>query len=232
MLFAYLSVVKDVGRNDLAALIDSSQEVAKKSLEKAAECVRCLEEDMAKARKSFLLTPWLRPWWKKLFTLPAVDLRKKAVGGIIYIIVISANHHQHNVTSCLHHQHPDLKGLKFIAKGGGGGGGGGVGGAGWHEVEKQFDVLTTSTDGWLHRSLFGKCIVSFRKCLDNYGLNLFSCLYVGMSKESEACWLRTVFDMVDKDADGRITKEEIKEAKEYAALIMEELDPEVIGFIM
>ncbi|XLU61213.1 hypothetical protein S245_020422, partial [Arachis hypogaea] len=207
-------------------------EVAKKSLEKAAECVRCLEEDMAKARKSFLLTPWLRPWWKKLFTLPAVDLRKKAVGGIIYIIVISANHHQHNVTSCLHHQHPDLKGLKFIAKGGGGGGGGGVGGAGWHEVEKQFDVLTTSTDGWLHRSLFGKCIVSFRKCLDNYGLNLFSCLYVGMSKESEACWLRTVFDMVDKDADGRITKEEIKEAKEYAALIMEELDPEVIGFIM
>ncbi|QHO57876.1 uncharacterized protein DS421_3g85970 [Arachis hypogaea] len=61
--------------------------------------------------------------------------------------------------------------------------------------------------------------------------------------------LRTVFDMVDKDADGRITKEEIKEticlsattnkpssiqqqAKEYTALIMEELDPEEIGFIM
>ncbi|KAL4293697.1 hypothetical protein S83_062924 [Arachis hypogaea] len=44
------TVVKDVGRNDLAALIDSSQEVAKKSLEKAAERVRCLEEDMAKAR--------------------------------------------------------------------------------------------------------------------------------------------------------------------------------------
>ncbi|RYR66906.1 hypothetical protein Ahy_A03g013078 [Arachis hypogaea] len=54
---------------------------------------------------------------------------------------------------------------------------------------------------------------------------------------------------VDKDADGRITKEEIKEticlsattnkpssiqqqAKEYTALIMEELDPEEIGFIM
>ncbi|XLT87740.1 hypothetical protein HN873_009493 [Arachis hypogaea] len=47
--------VKDVGRNDLAALIDSSQEVAKKSLEKAAECVRCLEEDMAKARPSALV---------------------------------------------------------------------------------------------------------------------------------------------------------------------------------
>ncbi|RYR49268.1 hypothetical protein Ahy_A07g035649 [Arachis hypogaea] len=54
---------------------------------------------------------------------------------------------------------------------------------------------------------------------------------------------------VDKDADGRITEEEIKEiiclsattnklsniqqqAKEYAALIMEELDPEETGFIM
>ncbi|XLT29015.1 hypothetical protein HN873_060307 [Arachis hypogaea] len=91
MLFAYLLVVKDVGRNDLATLIDSSQEVAKKSLEKVAECVRCLEEDMAKARKSFLLTPWLRPWWKKLFTFPTVDLRKKAIGGIIYIRVISAS---------------------------------------------------------------------------------------------------------------------------------------------
>ncbi|XLR65548.1 hypothetical protein S83_016220, partial [Arachis hypogaea] len=154
----------------------------------------------------------------------------------------------------------------FIAKGGGGGGGGSVGGAGWHEVEKQFDVLTTSTNGWLHRSLFGKCI--------------------RMSKESEACWHifyslsrrkdihgdsiskaqlkdfwdqisdqsfdsrhRTVFDMVDKDADGKITEEEIKEiiylsattnkpsniqqqAEEYAALIMEELDREETGFIM
>ncbi|XLU23461.1 hypothetical protein S245_059527, partial [Arachis hypogaea] len=54
---------------------------------------------------------------------------------------------------------------------------------------------------------------------------------------------------VDKDADGRITKEEIKEsiclsattnklsniqqqAEEYAALIMEELDPEETKFIM
>ncbi|XP_052118984.1 respiratory burst oxidase homolog protein D-like [Arachis duranensis] len=70
-----------------------------------------------------------------------------------------------------------------------------------------------------------------------------------ISDQSFDSRLRTVFDMVDKDADGRITKEEIKEticlsattnklsniqqqAKEYAALIMEELDPEEIGFIM
>ncbi|QHN96466.1 Glyceraldehyde-3-phosphate dehydrogenase B [Arachis hypogaea] len=70
-----------------------------------------------------------------------------------------------------------------------------------------------------------------------------------ISDQSFDSRLRTVFDMVDKDADGRITKEEIKEiiclsattnklsniqqqAKEYAALIMEELDPEETGFIM
>lgn len=43
-----------------------------------------------------------------------------------------------------------LKGLKFISKT--------DGGAGWAEVEKQFEILTASTDGYLHRSLFAKCI--------------------------------------------------------------------------
>ncbi|QHN82366.1 uncharacterized protein DS421_20g695190 [Arachis hypogaea] len=183
--------VKDVGRNDLAALIDSSQEVAKKSLEKAAECVRCLEEDMAKARKNmnFGFDATLRNWW--------------------------------------------------------------------HEVEKQFDVLTTSTDGWLHRSLFGKCIVSeIRTCSERRDIHGDSInkaqlkdFWDQISDQSFDSRLRTVFDMVDKDADGRITEEEIKEiiclsattnklsniqqqAKEYAALIMEELDPKETGFIM
>ena len=44
-----------------------------------------------------------------------------------------------------------LKGLKFITKTD-------AGGAGWADVEKQFEILTASTDGYLHRSLFGKCI--------------------------------------------------------------------------
>ncbi|XP_047269783.1 respiratory burst oxidase homolog protein D isoform X2 [Capsicum annuum] len=61
--------------------------------------------------------------------------------------------------------------------------------------------------------------------------------------------LQTFFDMVDKDADGRLTEEEVKEiislsasanklsniqkqAEEYAALIMEELDPDNMGYIM
>ncbi|QHO27785.1 uncharacterized protein DS421_7g211030 [Arachis hypogaea] len=70
-----------------------------------------------------------------------------------------------------------------------------------------------------------------------------------ISDQSFDSRLRTVFDMVDKDADGRITEEEIKEiiclsattnklsniqqqTEEYAALIVEELDPEETGFIM
>ncbi|PHT50451.1 Respiratory burst oxidase -like protein C [Capsicum baccatum] len=68
--------------------------------------------------------------------------------------------------------------------------------------------------------------------------------------------LQTLFDMVDKNADGRLTEEEVREnlslllkiislsasanklsniqkqAEEYAALIMEELDPDNMGYIM
>ncbi|XWS57509.1 hypothetical protein CRYUN_Cryun09bG0180300 [Craigia yunnanensis] len=60
--------------------------------------------------------------------------------------------------------------------------------------------------------------------------------------------LQTFFDMVDKNADGRITEEDVKEiialsasvnklskiqecAEEYAALIMEELDKDNLGYI-
>ncbi|XLT02219.1 hypothetical protein HN51_051570 [Arachis hypogaea] len=196
-----LSIVKDVGRNDLAALIDSSQEVAKKSLEKAAECVRCLEEDMAKARER-------------------VELQEFSLGSCPPSV--------------------GLQGMRWST-------------IGWHEVEKQFDVLTSSTDGWLHRSLFGKCIVFVKLRRDIHGDSIKKAqlkdFWDQISDQSFDSRLRTVFDMVDKDADGRITEEEIKEiiclsattnklsniqqqAKEYAALIMEELDPEETGFIM
>ncbi|KAF5962038.1 hypothetical protein HYC85_003247 [Camellia sinensis] len=70
-----------------------------------------------------------------------------------------------------------------------------------------------------------------------------------ISDQSFDSRLQTFFDMVDKDADGRITGEEVKEiitlsasanklsniqkqADEYAALIMEELDPDNAGYIM
>jgi respiratory burst oxidase len=70
-----------------------------------------------------------------------------------------------------------------------------------------------------------------------------------ISDESFDAKLQVFFDMVDKDEDGRVTEEEVaeiislsasanklsniqKQAKEYAALIMEELDPDNAGFIM
>ncbi|KAH9328658.1 hypothetical protein KI387_000766 [Taxus chinensis] len=69
-----------------------------------------------------------------------------------------------------------------------------------------------------------------------------------ISDQSFDSRLQTFFDMVDKNADGRITEEEVREvimvsasanklsklkeqAEEYAALIMEELDPDNLGYI-
>ncbi|CAL0335128.1 unnamed protein product [Lupinus luteus] len=49
-----LAAVAEVGRNNLKASIDSSQEAAKKSLEKAGERVRCLEDDLAKSRSEII----------------------------------------------------------------------------------------------------------------------------------------------------------------------------------
>ncbi|KAK4764169.1 hypothetical protein SAY87_013607 [Trapa incisa] len=156
-----------------------------------------------------------------------------------------------------------LKGLRFIASTTGGG----SGASGWPAVEERFDQLTVSTDGLLHCSLFGECI-GMNKESKEFANELFRALarkwnisgdsidkdqlrkfWDHISDESFDSRLRTFFDMVDKDADGRITKEEVteiinvsasanklnniqKQAKEYAALIMEELDPDNAGYIM
>lgn len=151
-----------------------------------------------------------------------------------------------------------LKGLKFISKT--------DGGAGWAAVEKRFDEITASTDGLLPRSRFCECIGM--KESKEFAGELFNALarkrniqcdsiskdelkefWEQISNQSFDSRLQTFFDMVDKDADGRITEEEIREiitlsasanklsniqkqAEEYAALIMEELDPENHGYIM
>ncbi|XP_020233487.1 respiratory burst oxidase homolog protein C [Cajanus cajan] len=152
-----------------------------------------------------------------------------------------------------------LTGLKFISKT--------DGVAGWGEVEKRFHKLTATTDGYLPRALFAQCL-GLNKESEAYAEKLFDtlarqrCIQGGsinkiqlrefwdhISDESFDTRLKTFFDMVDKDADGRITEEEIKEiiclsatanklsniqkqAEEYAALIMEELDPDDTGYIM
>ncbi|OIV95099.1 hypothetical protein TanjilG_21489 [Lupinus angustifolius] len=93
---------------------------------------------------------------------------------------------------------------------------------GWSQVKKLFHDL--ALDDKLHRNKFGECIGKGHK--------------VKLS----------VKDMVDKNADGRITVEEVKEiitlsasannlskiqeqAGEYATFIMEEFDRDKLGFI-
>ncbi|KAH8522353.1 hypothetical protein H0E87_003106 [Populus deltoides] len=151
-----------------------------------------------------------------------------------------------------------LKGLKFITA---------KTGNGWPAVEKRFQELTASTNGLLPCSLFGECI-GMNKDSKEFANELFRALarrhntngdsinkaqlrqfWDQIADESFDSRLQTFFDMVDKDADGRITEEEVleiislsasanklsniqKQAKEYAALIMEELDPDNVGYIM
>ncbi|OMO75136.1 Calcium-binding EF-hand [Corchorus olitorius] len=153
-----------------------------------------------------------------------------------------------------------LKGFKFIATKTG------ASGNGWSSVEKRFNDLTASTNGLLHRSQFGECIGMNQS--KEFAGELFQALarrhnvtgdlinktqlklfWDQISDESFDSRLQTFFDMVDKDADGRITEEEVREiislsasanklnniqkqAEEYAALIMEELDPDNAGYIM
>ncbi|KAH9770380.1 respiratory burst oxidase [Citrus sinensis] len=152
-----------------------------------------------------------------------------------------------------------LKGLKFISKT--------DGGAGWANVEKRFDEITASTNGVLPRARFGECI-GMNKDSKDFAVELFDALtrrrniqgdtitkdqlrefWDQISDQSFDSRLQTFFDMVDKDADGRITEDEVREiislsasanklsniqkqAEEYAALIMEELDPDHLGCIM
>ncbi|TYJ25472.1 hypothetical protein E1A91_A07G052300v1 [Gossypium mustelinum] len=150
-----------------------------------------------------------------------------------------------------------LTGLKFISKT--------DGGHGWAAVEKRFDEITGSNNGYLPRSQFGECIgmeskefagllfdaLARRQNLHGDSIDKVHLKYFWdqISNQSFDARLQTFFDMVDKDADGRITEEEVKEiislsasanklsniqkqAEEYAALIMEELDPDNLGYIM
>ncbi|XP_075639508.1 respiratory burst oxidase homolog protein A [Castanea sativa] len=134
---------------------------------------------------------------------------------------------------------------------------------GWNQVQTKFNDL--AKDGFLYRADFAQCI-GMRDSKE-FALELFDALRrrrklkVDKISREELCefWsqitdqsfdsrLQIFFDMVDKNEDGRIAEEEVKEiimlsasanklsrlkeqAEEYAALIMEELDPERLGYI-
>ncbi|CAH1415478.1 unnamed protein product [Lactuca virosa] len=153
--------------------------------------------------------------------------------------------------------HKALKGLRFISKSK-------INGLdGWNEVQNNFNKL--AKDGFLYRADFAQCIGM--KDSKEFALEVYDALsrrrrlkvdkisrdelyeyWSQITDQSFDSRLQIFFDMVDKNEDGRITEEEVKEiimlsasanklsrlqeqAEEYAALIMEELDPERLGYI-
>ncbi|RLM92695.1 respiratory burst oxidase protein B variant beta [Panicum miliaceum] len=151
--------------------------------------------------------------------------------------------------------HKALRGLRFISSN--------KANNAWMEVQANFDRL--ACDGFLSRADFAECIGMTES--KEFALELFDTLSRRRqmqvdkinTEELREIWqqitnnsfdsrLQIFFDMVDKNADGRIGEEEVKEiimlsasanklsrlkeqAEEYAALIMEELDPEGLGYI-
>ncbi|KAM0825563.1 hypothetical protein ACQ4PT_069470 [Festuca glaucescens] len=151
--------------------------------------------------------------------------------------------------------HRALRGLRFIS--------GNKASNAWRDVQTNFDRL--ARDGYLSRSDFAECIGMTES--KEFALELFDTLSRRRrmkvdtinKEELREIWqqitdnsfdsrLQIFFDMVDKNADGRIGEAEVKEiimlsasanklsrlkeqAEEYAALIMEELDPEELGYI-
>ncbi|KAL9242791.1 hypothetical protein vseg_016757 [Gypsophila vaccaria] len=150
--------------------------------------------------------------------------------------------------------HRALKGLRFISN---------KGNVSWNEVERNFEKL--AKDGYLFRVDFAECIGMINS--KEFALEMFDALsrrrrlkvekiskdelyeyWSQITDQSFDSRLQLFFDMVDKNDDGRLTEQEVKEvimlsasanklsrlkeqAGEYAALIMEELDPEGLGYI-
>ncbi|KAJ4889798.1 Respiratory burst oxidase-like protein C [Raphanus sativus] len=150
-----------------------------------------------------------------------------------------------------------LTGLRLISKFNGA--------AGWTAVEKRFNEITGTSGGMLPRSKFGECIGM--DSID-FALELYDALarrrhistdvidgdqlkefWDQISSQSFDSRLQMFFDMIDKDANGRLTEDQVrqiinfssstnnlpdiqKKTDEYAAMIMEELDPDDIGYIM
>ncbi|KAJ1405967.1 NADPH oxidase Respiratory burst [Sesbania bispinosa] len=123
--------------------------------------------------------------------------------------------------------HKALRGLKFISSKSNGV-------DTWNEVQSNFDRL--AKDGFLYRADFGQCIGM--KDSKEFALELFDALgrkrRLTVDKISRDELYEFWSQITDQSFDSRlqiffdILKEQ---AEEYAALIMEELDPERLGYI-
>ncbi|OMO86717.1 Calcium-binding EF-hand [Corchorus capsularis] len=136
-----------------------------------------------------------------------------------------------------------LQGLKFMTTKN-------VGSEGWSEIEKRYEFGYTGMNeskefaGELFEALARRRGIT-TSAISKADLREF---WEQITDQGFDARLQTFFDMVDKNADGRITEEEVKEiialsasanklskiqdsAEEYAALIMEELDKDNLGYI-
>nr|DAD44178.1 TPA_asm: hypothetical protein HUJ06_002408 [Nelumbo nucifera] len=126
----------------------------------------------------------------------------------------------------------------------------------WRKVESRFKSL--AKDGLLSREDFGQCIGTLlgifdalarrrRQKIERITKELYD-FWLQVSDQRFDGRLQIFFDIADSNEDGRITREEVQEliklgasanklsklkeqAEEYASLIMEELDPENLGYI-
>ncbi|PKU76515.1 putative respiratory burst oxidase homolog protein H [Dendrobium catenatum] len=151
-----------------------------------------------------------------------------------------------------------LKGLRFLDKNNS------KEGEGWKAVEKRFEQFAVA--GMLHKENFGRCIGMADS--KEFAVELFEALarrrnldpensiskdelkefWEEMTDQNFDSRLRIFFDMCDKNGDGKLTEDEVKEviilsasanklaklkghAPTYAALIMEDLDPDHLGYI-
>ncbi|XP_010414479.1 PREDICTED: respiratory burst oxidase homolog protein C-like [Camelina sativa] len=134
----------------------------------------------------------------------------------------------------------------------------------WTTVERRFDKMTADTGGLLTRSKFGECIGINSK---EFALELFEALarrrciredvidkcelyefWGQINDQNFKSRLMMILDIADKDGDGRVTQDEVRQfisliasannmsttenkADDYAAQIMEEFDPDEFGYI-
>ncbi|WJX81817.1 NAD(P)H oxidase (H2O2-forming) [Trifolium repens] len=153
-----------------------------------------------------------------------------------------------------------LKGLRFLDRTVTG-----KEGDAWRSIEKRF--TQNAVDGMLSKDKFGTCIGMGADSKDFAGelyealarrrninaengitLNQVRVFWEDMTTKDLESRLQVFFDMCDKNGDGRLSEEEVKEvivlsasanrlgnlkqnADGYAALIMEELDPDHNGYI-
>ncbi|KAK6246980.1 hypothetical protein QUC31_018545 [Theobroma cacao] len=134
----------------------------------------------------------------------------------------------------------------------------------WKSTERRFNQF--AVDGKLHRDKFGVCIgmgdskefaggvfdaLARRKKInpdDGITKEELQSFWQDMTNQDLDSRLQIFFDMCDKNGDGKLSEEEVKEilvlsasanklgklkqqAAAYASLIMEELDPDHLGYI-